>query len=102
MWGFVWEDKMKLMSLAGAMLAVNHLTTGMYHYTLEKSQGNTLAVEYKEEKVPQFSELIVSWNAQRPLKGKYAIYVSLKTSQWSPWLLYAVWGVNQQKTFSEK
>lgn len=55
---------------------------------------------WKEEKLSPFNELILSWNASRPENGKYLFYVSLKTDDWSPWLLYASWGSNGQKSFS--
>ena len=58
-----------------------------------------------EEKTNPFSELIVSWNARRPKKGRFDFYVSvgnpkLFSGGWSPWRKLAEWGVNGQKTLS--
>ncbi len=53
--------------------------------------------------VPAFDELLVSWNAERPLKGHYVILSSLYyRNQWSPWLLYAIWGSQHQYSFQDK
>jgi hypothetical protein len=52
-----------------------------------------------------FDELIVSWNAFRPLQGKYLIEISvrsLKSPEWSEWLPYAEWGASHQKTFDSR
>lgn len=49
-----------------------------------------------------FNELIVSWNAQRPKRGKITIWVSVKKNEWSPWHRMAVWGSNFQQTFVNK
>jgi len=56
--------------------------------------------KWKEENVPPFDELMLSWNAKRPLDGKYSFYVSVKIAdRWSPWLLYATWGSDGQSSF---
>lgn len=50
-----------------------------------------------------FDELIISWNAQRPLKGQYVILASVYIEDhWSSWLLYAVWGDHYQYSFEEQ
>jgi Peptidase_C39 like family len=92
---------MKSLFIGIAMLSFVHLgfASEMYHHTIDTDQQMT---EYQVENVKPFSELIVSWNAFRPLEGEYAIYVSLKMDDWSLWLLYASWGSHGQKSFSEK
>lgn len=55
--------------------------------------------EWKEENVTPFDELILSWDALRPIKGKFLFYVSVKINEWSPWLLYASWGSDGQSSF---
>lgn len=58
---------------------------------------------WEEPHVPSFNELIISWNALRPKVGKYRIAASVKSGgAWSPWILYAEWGADGQKTFSSK
>lgn len=51
--------------------------------------------------IEPFNEMLVSWNALRPLKGQYVILVSVLHRNWSPWLLYAVWGSHGQYSFHE-
>lgn len=46
-----------------------------------------------------FDELFITWNAQRPEKGYYEIYASVKDKKWSPWLLYATWGAKGQRGY---
>ncbi len=49
-----------------------------------------------------FDELLISWNAARPLQGHYVILSRvLIQDQWSPWLLYAVWGAQCQYSFHD-
>lgn len=57
---------------------------------------------WEEPALLPFDELIVSWNAARPQKGRYAIAVSLKIKEWTPWLDYAVWGAADQFTFDRR
>ncbi len=56
----------------------------------------------KLENIPVFDELMVSWNAARPTDGAYHFYVSVKTDEWSPWMLYASWGSEGQSSFSSQ
>jgi hypothetical protein len=58
--------------------------------------------EWKKENLLPFDELMITWNAARPSKGKYLFYVSVKTKEWSPWLLYATWGSEGQQSFLSK
>ena len=55
--------------------------------------------QWTEENLPPFNELMISWNAARPLAGKFLFYVRVKIDQWSPLLLYASWGSNGQSSF---
>lgn len=55
--------------------------------------------EWKEEGLLPFDELMLSWNAARPALGKFLFYISVKTNEWSPWLLYASWGNEGQSSF---
>jgi hypothetical protein len=49
-----------------------------------------------------FDELLLSWNAERPLRGHYVILSSIYyRNQWSPWLLYAIWGSQYQYSFHD-
>ncbi|MBS0635759.1 MAG: C39 family peptidase [Verrucomicrobia bacterium] len=62
--------------------------------------SETTLFEWKEESLNPFDELVVSWNAQRPIVGEYAISVSVKCNEWSEELPYAVWGADGQCTFT--
>ena len=46
-----------------------------------------------------FRELILSWNAFRPKRGKFSFFVSVKHNYWSNWYKIAEWGANSQQTF---
>lgn len=74
--------------------AVACLESAMIHYHAPLLQ------EWKEESLHPFDELMISWNAVRPSKGKFLFYVSVKTAEWSPWLLYATWGSDGQSSYS--
>lgn len=58
-----------------------------------------IKTDWKEDSVPPFDELMISWNATRPINGKYLIYVKVKVDDWSPWLLYASWGSDGQASY---
>jgi len=58
--------------------------------------------EWLESEVELFDELILSWNAKRPDCGSYHIYVSVLLEDWSSWVLYGVWGKDEQKGSDEK
>lgn len=52
--------------------------------------------------VGPFNELILSWNAYRPKKGKMTIWVSLFYGSWSRWHRLAEWAPDHQRTFVNK
>jgi hypothetical protein len=54
------------------------------------------AREWKEETLPPFDELMITWNGSRPAAGKLLFYISLQFDKWSPWLLYATWERDRQ------
>ena len=65
-------------------------------------QNNNLLKNYRiweKESVKPFTELILSWNAFRPKKGKYSFWVSIRHNYWSKWYKIAEWGTNSQQTF---
>jgi hypothetical protein len=55
----------------------------------------------KEVETAPFDELMVTWNASRPLQGAYHFYISVKADHWSPWLRYATWGNEGQQSYKE-
>lgn len=80
--------------------AVGVLIT-ILHRPLSDSEKNNHTFVWEETEQEPFDELIVSWDAERPKTDSYLIQVSLWTSEWSPWLNYALWGANDQYTFKE-
>ncbi len=54
---------------------------------------------WTEENLFPFDELMLSWNGNRPSNGKFLFYISVKTEDWSPWLLYASWGSEGQSSY---
>ena len=71
-----------------------------YFFANEQINGtNSDSYVWEESKVKPFSELILSWNAFRPQKGKFSFWVSVKHSYWSRWYKLAEWGHNFQQTF---
>lgn len=67
----------------------------IYHHYLN---NQNLSHEYvwEENNTPCFQELIVSWNALRPLQGRFNILISVYANQWTDWLSYASWGSSEQ------
>ncbi len=67
-----------------------------HHYVKHQNIQNNSLIWAQKQTTP-FEELLITWNASRPTRGHYSIYVSVKTGNWSPWLLYATWGNAFQK-----
>jgi hypothetical protein len=66
----------------------------------EDIQGNRVLVERK--KVPGFSQLIVSWNAERPAKGYFRFMTQVKdaaTQKWGEWHKAHDWGAGIQQSY---
>lgn len=78
------------------LFVILHLATLEAYMTHRKAP---IMREWKEENLSPFNELMISWNADRPMKGKFLFYVSVKIDEWSPWLLYASWGDDGQSSF---
>ncbi|MBA3957011.1 MAG: C39 family peptidase [Parachlamydiaceae bacterium] len=79
--------------LFGMLMSIGSIEAHMMH------QKAPIAGEWKEENLNPFDELMLSWNASRPAKGKFLFYLSVKTDAWSPWLLYASWSSEGQSSF---
>ncbi len=72
---------------------IAHLEAFMLH------QNSPIKEKWKEENIESFDELMISWNAIRPVDGKFLFYVRVKINEWSPWFLYASWGSDGQSSF---
>lgn len=73
----------------------------MNQHSLNLSDPNQKSYTWTVPSSAPFDELIISWNALRPIRGHYVILSSVLYGQWSPWLLYAVWGSDHQYSFHE-
>ena len=60
--------------------------------------GPSIIISNKPSK--PFTELILSWNAIRPQKGKLSFWICLKNGRWTEWGKIAEWSSNDQKSFS--
>ena len=57
---------------------------------------------YSKVQVPQYNQLIFSWNAIRPKKGYFSFYVQPRyaiTKTWGEWYKMADWGARVQKSY---
>lgn len=69
------------------------------HHLLSESEKKEICFTWEEKGLRPFNEMIVSWEANRPLYGSYLIQVSIFTTKWSPWFDYAYWSQQDQHTF---
>ncbi len=61
---------------------------------------NVIKSKWIEERLTPFDEMMLSWNAKRPLNGQYIFQVSVKVDdKWSEWMPYASWGSDGQAGF---
>lgn len=59
--------------------------------------------EQQLENLPEFNEMIVSLNAERPSSGNYLVSISLKVADiWTDYFLYARWGSSGQNSFKNE
>jgi hypothetical protein len=79
------------------------LSSAVFHHYPELDE-NTTSYVWEEIALDPFEELIVSWNAQRPMKGDFtiSIMVKLQSEEWSTKMLYMQWGSSGQKSFDVK
>lgn len=92
---FEYGKRMKTLSYCLFLMTLTMTCLDAYMAHQEKP----IMPEWKEENLNPFDELMISWNAVRPIEGKFLFYVSVKTDEWSPWLLYASWGSEGQSSF---
>jgi hypothetical protein len=71
------------------------LEAGMFHRT------DCTEEKWVVEDTAPFNELMLTWNAARPMEGCFLFYISVKTHEWSPWFLYASWGGIGQSSFHD-
>jgi hypothetical protein len=66
----------------------------MLHHIMPKKLSYIEHYLWESGEIDVFDELIISWNAQRPIKGSFKIEASIYIQHkgWSDWLPYALWG----------
>ncbi len=74
------------------------LFSTVLHYDVQVSDNK--ALEWICTDLKPFNELVVCWNAERPVIGEYEVYLRVKTDVWTEDLLYASWGAKEQRTFA--
>lgn len=52
--------------------------------------------------LPEFDEMIISWNGKRPTSGEIPISVRVLLDEWSSWISYAFWGATSQRGVHHK
>lgn len=72
------------------------------YYVIPADARKERSFVWEKTDVSPFNELIIGWNALRPDHGHYHLSLSLKLEDWSPWLSYALWGPNSQRSFEQK
>lgn len=76
-----------------------------YFSSAEKDLAEKKRMIYIEQKdVPDFSQVVISWNAQRPSIGYFSFEVrvrSKKTGQWGEWHHMADWGSIQKSYYDQ-
>lgn len=71
-----------------------------YRFDSNESDRKKREIIWEVKNTRPFTELILSWNGLRPIKGNWRFLVRLwKNQSGSPWLPYAEWGSGLQKTF---
>lgn len=55
-------------------------------------------VEFRQEHVAPFTEMMITWNGDRP-GGDMGVYVSVYLDEWTSWQLYASWGGESQASY---
>lgn len=85
-----------------SILHSQELSSHTQRHRLSFSDSKQTSYSWVSPNSCPFDELLISWNADRPLKGHYVILSSvLIQNQWTPWLLYAVWGSHDQYSFHD-
>lgn len=84
------------------MFSIQQSNSSVRHHQLSITSSEQTSYVWSSPHICPFDELLISWNALRPLQGHYVILSSVWThNRWSPWLLYAIWGARFQYSFEE-
>jgi|SRR5579872_449478 len=97
-----------LITLLSAGLSLEAHWVSMFHKKLTEDDlqaavNNTLV--FTKADVPEFSQLMFSWNAMRPQKGFFTFFVQVRnslTKKWSTWHRMIDWGAGVQRSYESK
>lgn len=70
-----------------------------------ESHTNKKEIVYSQKDIPLCTQLIFSWNAQRPKKGFFTFYLQVKdarTGRWSDWHTMFDWGAHVQRSYQNE
>lgn len=99
---------------AGTLYGANqehndHQWTWLYRKIFSEQQQERNAHKsislFAKESIPDFTQLLFSWNAMRPSAGYFAFFVSArntKTKKWGTWHHMFDWGVDVQRSYASK
>lgn len=79
--------------------------TAGFDKVLQKKSSILISSLVEGWDVGNFSQLIFSWNAQKPLRGFFKFQARVrdqKTKKWLSWHTLAVWGAKTKKSFTSK
>lgn len=81
--------------------------TWLYYKILEPADHNRgkSELQFIKEDIPEFTQLIFSWNAMRPQKGHFSFWVAArdaKSKRWGSWHRMIEWGKNVQRSYLSK
>lgn len=77
-----------------------HRKTFNVHEQIENKSKKEIACSKVD--LPDFTQLVFSWNALRPGKGHFVFYAQVRNAQtkkWSKWHRMITWGATEQKSF---
>lgn len=84
------------------MMISSNIFSEIYHHDCKKKIISN-CYKWKKQVNNFFDELLITWNIDNFHKGHYAVYASVKIdNKWSDYLLYAIWGNNEKKSFCSK
>jgi len=85
-----------------------NIWTWSYKKKISVSQSEKLLnkneVTFSKVDVPNYNQLIFSWNSLRPKKGFFSFYIKprySKSKKWGKWYKIADWGCNFQRSYSD-
>lgn len=88
-----------------SMVIAQQAWTWTYSAFLKPSHNYENKILFEKSKTPAFTQLICSWNAQRPAKGFFRFSARVRYAQsgiWSPWYHMYDWGARIQKSYLKK